>query len=100
MIPGFADTKGLKEKFPLVYLKYSSGFILRTLKYSHLVSYLIVWCLASPKQTRVPNGHLIFDGRLQREYVFKEHKTTKEEHERFISNFFKLLENGPEMLNC
>jgi NAD(P)-dependent dehydrogenase (short-subunit alcohol dehydrogenase family) len=93
MIPGFVWTWGLKKKFPFFFDKYAFNlYPFRILRKREIAAMLILWGLLTPKISSMPNGALIFDKAVQKEYILKENKTLIEEHKMFISNFYKILE--------
>ena len=59
-----------------------------------MAAILILWCLATPKISSIPNGSLIFDRIVQKEYIIKKHKTSIEDHKMFISNFYEIVESN------
>jgi hypothetical protein len=100
MTPGFVWTEGLEKKFPLFCSKYAyKTFTSKTFRKGNTAAFYILWCSVSPKIGSIPNGALIFDKAVQKEYILKKHKTLIEEHKRFISNFHKLLELNTKMNN-
>ena len=92
--PGFVRTEGLEKKFPLFFSKYGyRAFPRKIFRDDKTASMFVLWCLITAKVSSIRNGALVFDKAVQQEYIFQKHETLAEEHKRFTSNFYNLLES-------